>query len=105
MDQKPDEEILVVDDDPFTRKMLVQNLSSAGYQCREAQNGREAWNQVHARHPALVLLDLDMPGLDGAELLRRIAGQPESRDRADPYNHADRRWQRRKRSVVPGSGR
>jgi phosphoserine phosphatase RsbU/P len=72
MHQKTAEEILVVDDDPLTRTLLVQNLSSAGYYCREAQNGGEAWTQVHARQPALVLLDLEMPGLDGAELLKRL---------------------------------
>ena len=72
MQRNSDEEILVVDDDALTRKMLVQNLTSAGYRCRASENGREAWNQLHARHPTLVLLDLDMPGLDGAELLKRL---------------------------------
>jgi sigma-B regulation protein RsbU (phosphoserine phosphatase) len=72
MRQNPDGEILVVDDDPVTRKMLVRTLSSAGFKCRESKNGVEAWEQVHAQQPSLVLLDLEMPGLNGAELLKRL---------------------------------
>jgi sigma-B regulation protein RsbU (phosphoserine phosphatase) len=72
MRQNPDGEILVVDDDPVTRKMLVRTLSSAGFKCRESKNGVEAWDQVHVQQPSLVLLDLEMPGLNGAELLKRL---------------------------------
>ena len=72
MPQKPDGDILVVDDDPLTRKMLVRTLTSAGYKCSESENGLMAWERLHSRQPSLVLLDLEMPDLDGAELVRRL---------------------------------
>jgi sigma-B regulation protein RsbU (phosphoserine phosphatase) len=72
MPQKADGEILVVDDDPLTRKILVRTLTSAGYGCRSSENGITAWNDLHARPPGLILLDLEMPDLDGAELVRRL---------------------------------
>jgi sigma-B regulation protein RsbU (phosphoserine phosphatase) len=78
MQQRPDGEILVVDDDPMTRRMLIRTLSSAGYRCSEAESGLAAWEHLRNLQPALVLLDLEMPELDGAELVRRM------RDNKDP---------------------
>ena len=70
--------ILVIDDDRVTRRMLVRALGAAGYDCRESGSGIEALAQLHAEPPALLLLDLDMPELDGAGVLRRL------RSDADP---------------------
>src|SRR6266478_3569709 len=72
MDKKSDERILVVDDDATNRKMLVRTLSSAGYDCYESDNGAETLKLVHGEQPSLLLLDFDMPGLDGAEVLKRM---------------------------------
>ena len=72
MPQRPDGDILVVDDDPLTVKMLVRTLTSAGYSCRGCENGLSAWKELHSHPPSLVLLDLEMPDLDGAELVRRL---------------------------------
>lgn len=72
MQQKPDGDILVVDDDPLTLKMLLRTLTSAGFSCRGCENGLAAWKELHSRPPTLVLLDLEMPDLDGAELVRRL---------------------------------
>lgn len=72
MQKKAEGQILVVDDDPLTRKMLVRTLSSAGYRCRESESGDDAWERLHAEQPSLLLLDFEMPGLNGAELLKRM---------------------------------
>ena len=72
MQKNSDAEILVVDDDRLTRKLLVRTLASEGYTCAESESGTDAWERVHASQPALVLLDLDMPGLNGADLLKRL---------------------------------
>src|SRR5438876_4836301 len=72
MDKKSDDRILVVDDDATSRKMLVRTLSSAGYDCYESDNGAETLKLVHGEQPSLLLLDFDMPGLDGAEVLKRM---------------------------------
>jgi sigma-B regulation protein RsbU (phosphoserine phosphatase) len=65
-------EILVVDDDAMSRRVLAQLLGSAGYNCRVSNDGSEALETIHARPPSLLLLDFDMPGLNGAEVLRRL---------------------------------
>src|SRR5213595_4150791 len=65
-------QILVVDDDAVSRKILARLLASAGYQCHECEDGAEALALVHAKLPSLLLLDFDMPGLNGAEVLKRL---------------------------------
>jgi sigma-B regulation protein RsbU (phosphoserine phosphatase) len=65
-------EVLVVDDDAMSRRVLAQLLSAAGYNCRVSNDGSEALEAIHARPPSLLLLDFDMPGLNGAEVLKRL---------------------------------
>ena len=65
-------EILVVDDDAMSRRVLAQLLSAGGYNCRVSNDGSEALEAIHERPPSLLLLDFDMPGLNGAEVLRRL---------------------------------
>jgi phosphoserine phosphatase RsbU/P len=72
MAKKLNGQILVVDDDRASRKLLVRTLSSAGYDCREAETGDEALRQLRGEQPSLLLLDFEMPGLDGAEVLKRL---------------------------------
>jgi phosphoserine phosphatase RsbU/P len=65
-------EILVADDDAMSRRVLAQLLSAAGYNCRVSNDGSEALETIHGRPPSLLLLDFDMPGLNGAEVLKRL---------------------------------
>jgi len=65
-------QILVVDDDAVSRKILARLLASAGYQCHECEDGTEALALVHAKQPSLLLLDFDMPGLNGTEVLESL---------------------------------
>src|SRR5213080_1978186 len=65
-------QILVVDDDAVSRKILARLLASAGYQCHECEDGAEALALVHAKRPSLLLLDFDMPGLNGTEVLKQL---------------------------------
>ena len=58
--------------------MLVRTLSSAGYDCYESDNGAETLKLVHSEQPSLLLLDFDMPGLDGAEVLKRMRADRDS---------------------------
>ena len=66
------DEILVVDDDAMSRRLLVRTLSKAGFACRQAGDGVEALKAVHDAAPSLLLLDYDMPGINGAEVLKRL---------------------------------
>jgi sigma-B regulation protein RsbU (phosphoserine phosphatase) len=72
MDKKSMERILVADDDATSRKLLLHMLSSADYSCTQASDGLEALASLHAEPPSLLLLDFDMPGMDGAEVLKRL---------------------------------
>jgi len=65
-------EILVVDDDALSRRLLAQLLTAAGYKCHVCKDGSEALEIIHANPPSLLLLDFDMPGLNGAEVLTRL---------------------------------
>jgi two-component system KDP operon response regulator KdpE len=68
--------ILVVDDEPPIRKLLRMGLTSQGYEVLEAPNGKVAI-ELLAKKPALVILDLGLPDIDGLELLRRIRHRQE----------------------------
>ncbi len=73
MDQPP---ILIVDDNPDNVRLLEAMLGSRGYTTTAAGSGAEALARVAAAPPALVLLDVMMPGLDGYEVARRIKSDP-----------------------------
>ena len=68
------EQILVTDDDSMSRRLLVRTLTTAGFPCVEAADGIQALETLHKEAPSLLLLDFDMPGLNGAEVLRRLRG-------------------------------
>src|SRR5438309_9511753 len=65
-------QILVVDDDAVSRKILARLLASAGYECRECEDGTEALELMRAQQPSLLLLDFELPGLNGAEVLKSL---------------------------------
>ena len=65
-------QVLVVDDDAKTRDMLRRTLQKEGWTVAEAADGREALGQLERSRPALVLLDLMMPEMDGFEVLERM---------------------------------
>jgi phosphoserine phosphatase RsbU/P len=76
MGKKPTERILVADDDAISRKLLVRILSGAGYSCTQVSDGIEALASLHDEPPSLLLLDFDMPGMDGAEVLKQLRQDP-----------------------------
>jgi PAS domain S-box-containing protein len=64
--------ILLVEDDPYSRRSLAKLLERKGYVVRSAETGPEAVALVDEAAPGLVLLDLMLPGMDGSEVLRHI---------------------------------
>jgi CheY-like chemotaxis protein len=64
--------ILVVDDDAALRDVLSLTLLLEGYPVREAANGAEALRLIEEEHPSLVVLDMQMPVLDGWGLAREL---------------------------------
>ncbi|HSF59720.1 MAG TPA: sigma-54 dependent transcriptional regulator, partial [Candidatus Binatia bacterium] len=64
--------ILVVDDDPDIREVLADRLDSLGYRVLTAANGAEGLEAFERHSPHLVLLDIEMPGMNGLEMLAEI---------------------------------
>ena len=73
--------VLIVDDDPSIRKLVATTLEDvAGFELVEAADGDEALQLAREEAPAIVLLDIDMPGIDGFEACRRLRAQPQTAD-------------------------
>jgi phosphate regulon transcriptional regulator PhoB len=68
--------VLVVEDEPDIRDLIVLHLARDGFRCRTAASGAEALRQVKAQAPDLVVLDLMLPEMDGLEVCRRLRGDP-----------------------------
>jgi len=64
--------ILVADDDPHIRQLLVFALAKAGLEAVEAGDGEEALRLVETHRPDLIILDINMPRMDGIEVCRRL---------------------------------
>jgi CheY-like chemotaxis protein len=73
------EDILVIDDEEASRYVLRHYLAATKRAIREAVNGAEGLAMIQARKPALIVLDLVMPGLSGTEVLDRLKANPETR--------------------------
>ena len=72
--------ILVVDDDPTVRDLMVRHLTKEGFSVLTAADGTEALAQARRAHPAAITLDVMMPGIDGWTVLAAIKGDPELAD-------------------------
>ncbi|MGI8932593.1 MAG: hybrid sensor histidine kinase/response regulator, partial [Phormidesmis sp.] len=70
--------ILLVDDNPNNLSVLSQTLKTAGYKIRMAVDGEDALSQVARARPELILLDVQMPKIDGFETCRRLQANPET---------------------------
>ena len=76
--------ILIVDDEEAIAEMLEAFVTDLGYRALVARNGRQALMQARERWPALVLTDLMMPVLSGAELIEALQAEAAGRGRASP---------------------
>jgi DNA-binding response OmpR family regulator len=68
--------VLIADDEPSMRMLVHATIESDDYKVLEAADGDEAWALIQQVKPSLVLLDVQMPGRTGLEILRMIKNEP-----------------------------
>ena len=90
--------VMVVEDDPTDRKLIIAVLQIGGYRVSEKSSAEDALEAIIAEQPDLVLLDLKLPGMDGLTLARQLKRDPRTRDipivavtAADRAVHQERR--------------
>lgn len=72
--------ILIVDDNPSNTKLLAFILSARGYEVRTAASADEALAILKGFQPRLILMDIQLPGMDGLTLTRQLKADPATRD-------------------------
>src|SRR4051812_13726291 len=74
------EPILIVDDSPANLKLVRVLLHAAGYEVRVATDAEQALKVLETWRPRLILMDIQLPGMDGLTLTRRLKDDPATRD-------------------------
>ena len=74
------ETILIVDDNPTNLKLVAYLVRAHDYDVHTATNAEAALERIRAHRPRLILMDLQLPGVDGLELTRRLKTDPETRE-------------------------
>ena len=72
--------ILVAEDDPDSRSIVVKTLTLEGHETLEAADGRSALALARQERPDLIVMDLALPGMDGWEASRRLKADPGTAD-------------------------
>ncbi len=72
--------ILIVDDNPANMKLVRVLLSGEGYDVHTASDAREALAELRSSRPDLILMDIQLPGMDGLELTHKLKSDPVTRD-------------------------
>ncbi len=69
-------DILVVDDDELMVELIADPLLDEGHEVRTALCGEDALDEIARKRPAMVILDMNMPGIDGYAVARRLRADP-----------------------------
>lgn len=72
--------VLVVDDNLTNLKLIEYLLKSKGYDVQTAADAESAWDLMQGQKPGLVLMDLQLPGMDGLTLTQKLKADPATRD-------------------------
>jgi two-component system, cell cycle response regulator DivK len=72
--------ILIVEDDPSSRKLLRDVLQFKGYRWQEAETAEEGLRLIAEENPALILMDVQLPGMSGIDALKILRGAAETKE-------------------------
>lgn len=72
--------VLIVDDTRLNRELVKDLLETEDYLVTEAENGQEALDRARAQHPDLVLLDIELPDMNGVDVLAALKTDPATQD-------------------------
>ncbi|OHC01504.1 MAG: two-component system response regulator [Planctomycetes bacterium RIFCSPHIGHO2_12_39_6] len=76
----PDKNVMVVEDNEKNRKLMRVVLKAKGYNVIEAATGEEALNILKNQKPDIILMDIQLPGIDGITLIKQIKGTTNLQD-------------------------
>jgi CheY-like chemotaxis protein len=76
----PDEKILVVEDNPLNMELTADILGAAGYTVLQAENAERGIALARAERPALILMDVSLPGMDGLSAAEVLRGEAETQE-------------------------
>lgn len=76
----PGERVLIVDDNPTNLKLVAYLMKANGYTVDTALDAETALDSIRVNHPDVILMDIQLPGIDGLELTRRLKADPGTRD-------------------------
>lgn len=68
--------ILVADDEPDILDVMAKKIGQEGFSIIKAQDGLKAWEEIQENNPDIILLDINMPGLNGFEVLQKVRANP-----------------------------
>jgi CheY-like chemotaxis protein len=71
--------ILIVEDQPLNRKLVRDVLQAKGYRTVETETGEEGVTLAREQRPALILMDIQLPGINGIEALKQLRADPQTR--------------------------
>ena len=74
------ERVLIVDDNPTNLKLVAYLVKANGYDVDTAGDAEAAMAAIRANRPRVILMDLQLPGVDGLELTRQLKADPDTRD-------------------------
>ena len=66
------EKILVIEDDEYSRDALAHLLAAEGYEAQSASDGESGLAKAHEMHPNVIVLDLNLPGIDGKQVIQML---------------------------------
>jgi two-component system phosphate regulon response regulator PhoB len=97
------QKVMIVDDENNVRRLVAATLAGGEYELIQARDGTQALEMARREQPSLVLLDVQMPGIDGIEVCRQIKADPNLRQMVVVMLTAQAQADIRQRAIAAGA--